>query len=204
MPASIKPEPKSFSMKNIRFLLLLLLPFVIACTKDDNEALNYNSSSTIYSDENTTTFREILLVLKPYLLVDGHKKYLVAEEISNVSLTINDKFWGSFDSYTINTSLYGNTSQSGNYVVSDSMVRYPVIAPYQSLKDTLTTAGEYAQLLNNLFTLEPGFYFCRLTSFEIKDVNGETHSFETNIMQAIEIKENSRSAFLGEFEVLIF
>lgn len=204
MSDSLKPEPQFFNMKNIRLLLLLLLPLLMACNKDDNEAWNYNSSSTIYSDENTTAFREILLVLKPFVMVDGQKKYVVAEEISNVSLTINDKFWGSFDSYAINTSLYGNTSQTGNYLVSDSMVRYPVIAPYQSLKDTLTTAGEYAQLLNNLMTLEPGFYFCRLSSFEVKDLTGETHSFETNIIQAIEIKENNRSAFLGEFEVLIF
>lgn len=175
----------------------------MAC-EDENEAWSYNSSSTIYSDENTTSFREILLVLKPYVMEDGQKKYVVADEISNISLTINDKFWGTFNSYSINPSLYGNTSLSGNYMVSDSMVRYPVIAPYQITKDTLTTAGEYAKLLNNLMTLEPGFYFCRLSSFEVKDVNGETHSFETNIMQAIEIKENTRSAFLGEFEVLIF
>lgn len=190
-------------MKNIRFLLFLLLPLLMAC-EEDNGPYNYDSASTIYSDENTTTFREILLVLKPYVLVDGQRKYVVADEISNISLTINDKFWGKFDSYSINATLYGNTSQSGHYMVSDSMVRYPVIAPYQLTKDTLTTAGEYAQLLNNLMTLQPGFYFCRLSSFEIKDVNGKTHSFETNIMQAIEIKEKSRSAFLGEFDVLIF
>jgi hypothetical protein len=185
-------------------ILLLLLPLLMACNKDDNEAWNYNSSSTIYSDENATAFSEILLVLKPYVMVDGHRKYVVTDRISNVSLTINNKLWGNFNSFAINTSLYGNTSQSGNYTVSDSIVRYPVIAPYQSLKDTLTTAGEYAQLLNNLMTLEPGFYFCRLSSFEVRGLSGETHSFETTIVKAIEIKENSRSAFLGEFEVLIF
>lgn len=190
-------------MKNLRILLFLLLPLLMAC-EEDNGPYNYTSESTIYSDENTTSFREILLVLKPYVTVDGHKKYVVADEVSNVSLTINDKFWGSFDSYALNTSLYGNTIQSGIFMVSDSLVRYPVIAPYQITRDTLSTAGEYAQLLNNLMTLEPGFYFCRISSFEVKDVSGVIHSFETNIMQAIEIKENSRSAFLGEFEVLIF
>ena len=190
-------------MKNTRFLLFLLLPLLMAC-EEDNGPYNYDSASTIYSDENTTAFREILLILKPYVMEDGQKKFVVAEEISNISLSVNNKFWGNFNSYPINPSLYGNATQSGNYVVSDSMVRYPVIAPYQITKDTLTTAGEYAQLLNNLMTLEPGFYFCRLTSFEVKDVSGQIHSFETNIMKAIEIKENSRSAFLGEFEVLIF
>ena len=191
-------------MKNIRLLLFLLLPLLMACSEDENGPYNYDSSSTIYAEQTTTAFREILLVLKPYVMVDGHKKYVVADKISNVSLTINNKLWGNFNSFAINTSLYGNTSQSGNYTVSDSMVRYPVIAPYQSLKDTLTTAGEYAQLLNNLVILEPGYYFCRITSFEITDLNGKTHSFETNIMKAIEIKVNSRSSFLGEFEVLIF
>lgn len=190
-------------MKKIFTLLFLALLGFTSCEKDNADAYSYNSSSTIYSSENSTRFRELLLVLKPYVLVDGQKKYIVTEAVYNVKLSVNGKAWGSFDSYNVNTALFINSSQ-GDYLVTDTAVRYAVIAPYQSLKDTLTTAGEYAQLLNNIFTLEPGFYFCKVESFEVRDLSGVNRKFETPVLQAVEIKENSRSAFLGEFEVLIF
>lgn len=187
--------------KKYTLFFLALLGFA-SCEKDTTDAYSYNSSSTIYSSENSTRFKELLLVLKPYVMVDGQKKYVVTETVCNVKLSVNGKAWGSFDSYNVNTSLYVNSSQ-GDYLVSDTAVKYAVVAPYQSLKDTLTTAGEYAQLLNNIFVLEPGFYFCKVESFEVKNLSGVTHKFETPVLQAVEIKENSRSAFLGEFEVLI-
>lgn len=189
-------------MKKIYALLFLAILGFASCEKDSSDAYSYNSSSTIYSSENSIRFKELLLVLKPYVMVDGEKKYVVTETIYNVKLSVNGKAWGSFDSYNVNTSLYVNSSQ-GDYLVSDTAVRYAVIAPFQSIKDTLTTAGEYAQLLNNIFVLEPGFYFCKVDSFEVTDLSGVTRKFETSVLQAVEIKENSRSAFLGEFEVLI-
>lgn len=190
-------------MKKIFTLLFLALLGFTSCEKDNTDAYSYNSSSTIYSSENSTRFKELLLVLKPYVMINGQKKYVVTETVYNVKLTVNGKTWGSFDSYDVNTSLYVNSSQ-GNYQVSDTAVRYAVIAPFQSIKDTLTTAGEYAQLLNNIFVLEPGFYFCKVESFEIRDLSGAVRKFDTPVLQAVEIKENSRSAFLGEFEVLIY
>lgn len=207
LPAAYRDREIEFNQPQRTMKYLYLLTFtalfgLTACDKEYSDAYSYDSSSTIYTRENSTRFRELLLVIKPYLLENGQKKYIVTDAVRNVRLSINSKPWGSFNSLDVNTSLYLN-SALGEFRVSDSAVKYAVIAPFQSQKDTLTTAGEYAQLLNNIFMLEPGFYFCKLESFELKDLSGETHFYETSVIQAVEIRENTRSAFLGEFEILI-
>jgi hypothetical protein len=175
---------------------------LIGCTTDTNSPYSYSNESTIYSDTKTTQFKELVIIIKPYILVDNQKKYIVTDTIKNVNIKINNKPWGMYNSFGIDTSLFVNEKIS-NLHTSNSATKYPIIAPYKTSNDTLTTAGEYSDLLNNHLTLEPGNYICQVESFEIKQSDGTIKKVKPFIIAPIEIKENMRSALVGEFEVQI-
>jgi hypothetical protein len=191
-------------MRHYCLLLLLSAIFSLtACTEEDFTPFTYSSEATIYSQSGEQTrLRELLLVIKPYLLIEGEKKYIVTDSLYNVAISINLKPWGQFFSLPKDPELY-SSEPLNSYQVTAAQVKYGVLAPYRSDNDTLTTAGEYAQLLNNFILLEPGFYFCEVESFDIKDVNGNRKTVRTSILETVEIQANSRSAFIGEFEVLV-
>ena len=187
-------------MKKVVLILFIFILFN-GCQKDNPAPYTYNES-TIYSDNSKTLFSEILLILKPYIVSAGQKKYIVSDSIVNVILKLDNDQWGTYSSFPMDTSLIVNYSLS-NYLVSDSSVSYSIKIPYQPAKEVLTTAGEYSDLLNNTITLAPGFYFCSIESFEIKYQTGATKKVKPNISAAIEVKANTRSSFMGEFEVKV-
>jgi hypothetical protein len=181
-------------------LILLFIGILISCKKEDNSPYTYSSESTIYSESATTTFKEILFIVKPYIVVNNQKKYLVAEYINNISIKVNNSIWGSFQSLAIDTSIIDKESVN-NYLVSNSLIKYSVIASQQSDKDTLTTAGEYSDLINNFLTLKPGDYICQIDYFDIKLKNSQTKRIYPMITVPLVVKENVRSSFIGEFEI---
>lgn len=186
-------------MRNL-LLILLLSGFIVSCTKDANSPYTYSSESTIYSQTDNTLFKDILLIIKPYTLVNNQKMYLVAEKIENISILVNSNSWGNFQSLSVDTSKIAKTV-SGNYTLSSNPVKYAVIAPQQSDKDTLTTAGEYSDLINNFLTLKPGDYICQLEYFDIKLNNSITRRIYPMLTMPFEVRENTRSSFIGEFEI---
>ena len=82
-----------------------------------------------------------------------------------------------------------------------SSVQYTVIASQQSDKDTLTTAGEYSDLINNFLTLKPGDYICQIDYFDIKLSNSQIKRIYPMITVPLEVKENVKSSYIGEFEI---
>lgn len=189
------------TMRNILLGIILLGAFS-SCKKDSGSPYTYSSESTIYSETEKTAFKEILLIAKPYIMVNNQKKYLVAESLSNVTIKVNNSLWGAFESMPVDTLLV-DRAISGSYVVSDIPIKYPVIAAKQAEKDTLTTAGEYADLINNYLTLKAGFYICQVSSFEIKLKNKGIKKVYPMITVTMEVKENVKSSFIGEFEIEI-
>ncbi|NOU45473.1 MAG: hypothetical protein HOO86_00240 [Bacteroidales bacterium] len=189
-------------MKKILATVGLLIALVIMGCSKDNSPYSYPNESTIYSETNKINFRELLVILKPYTMVDNQKKYILTDSLFNVHFSVNGNEWGKFNSAKTDTTRYQD-EMFNDFKVTDEVVKYPVIAPFQTAKDTLTTAGEYSDLLNAYFTLEPGFYICNVESFEFRDENGVMKKVETTIIEPVEIKENLRSAFIGEFEILI-
>lgn len=189
-------------MKTNTLLLLSGIMILLSCSKEDYYPFPYSNESTIYSESDDTRFREFLIILKPYIEVNNEKKYLVTDTILNVGININGKDWGKFSSFDIDTSLFIKETEN-KYKVTSDIIKYSVIAPYQTSKDILTMAGEYSDMLNNYLILEPGFYICEIKSFEIKLNDGSKRKIDTFIVELIEIKENSRSTFVGEFEILI-
>jgi len=186
-------------MKNT-LLILLLVGIFTSCEKEDNSPYTYSSESTIYSDSETTMFKEILFIAKPYIVVNNQKKYIVAEYINNVSLKVNSAIWGTFQSLTVDTAQI-DKEPIGNYFVSNNEMKYSVIASQQSEKDTLTTAGEYSDLINNFLTLKPGDYICQIDFFDIKLQNAQIKRVYPMITVPLVVKENVKSSFIGEFEI---
>ena len=116
---------------------------------------------------------------------NDQKKYVLVDYVYDVKISMNTSQWGIFHSLSVDTSVYPNEIIQGINVCNDE-VKYSIIAPYQSSNEELTTAGEYADLLNHYFTLEPGFYICSVESFKMRMANANERTVKTHIVEAIE------------------
>jgi len=189
-------------MKKALFSLILIQYLIFGCSTNDDSPYSYSNEATIYTDTKTTQFRELMIILNPYLLIGNEKKYIVTDTLKNVIIKINNKNWGTFNSFEMDTSIFLK-EKTNNYYSTQKTTKYSVIAPYKSNSDTLKTAGEYSDLLNNFLTLEPGNYICQIVSFDLKQIDGKLQRIKPFIMIPIEVKENTRNALVGEFEVQI-
>ena len=181
------------------FYCLVVIFTLVSCNKDDGNPYSYDQQ-TIYSDTETNPFREFVMLLKPYILDNGVRKYIVEDSLFNVKVNINGQDWGEFASLKVDTSAYTIENLNG-FRVTAREVKYPVIAPYALPEDTLHTAGQFAALINNFYVLKPGDYIAEVPFFRVKRSDGVTVAVKANIVEWVRIEENSRSAFIGEFEV---
>lgn len=188
-------------MRKTLFVFMTFL-FLLGCKKEDGSPYSYSSESTIYSNTKTTKFRELVIIIEPYILVNNEKQFIVTDTIKNVTIKISNKLWGIYNSFGIDTSIFTKVKTNNLYVTS-TVIKYPIIAPYKNTSDILTTAGEYSDLLNDYLTLEPGNYICQIESFEIKQIDGTIKKIKPFIVVPVEVKENNRSALVGEFQVQI-
>jgi hypothetical protein len=189
------------NMRKLAFVFMILV-FLTGCVQKDYSPYSYSSESTIYSESSTTPFREFVIIIDPYLLIGYVKKYIVCDTLKNVNIRISDKPWNILNSFAIDTSLFIK-EKTFNLYLTNTIIKYSIIASYKTSADTLTTAGEYSDLLNNYLTLEPGNYICQIESFDIKQIDGSYKRIKPFIVVPVEIKENSRSSFVGEFDVQI-
>ncbi len=172
-----------------------------ACSKPKNQPYSYELS-TIYSASNNTNFSSILLDLKPYIMDNGVKKYIVDPVISNVVLKVDDNDFGDQNSLSLDTSII--TKQIvNNFFVTAEDITYPVNVPFRTDDKPLTNAGEFSSLLNNIIILSPGFYHCKIASFEIKTANNVTKKVLTNVSNYFEIRSGMKNYYFGAFEILI-
>jgi hypothetical protein len=162
----------------------------------------YSNELTIFSDYETSSFKDILFILKPFVMINGEKKYIVNDRIDSISIKVNDLEWGLFKSLSIDTS-HIQKEIINNHILSNMPIKYAVIAPQQPFKDTLTTAGEYSSLLNNFLVLQPGDYICQVEFFDIKLQSNQYQRVYPMISVPLFVLENSKSSFIGEFEIEI-
>lgn len=188
-------------MRKLSFVFMIVL-FIVGCKKEDYSPYSYSNESTIYSDSKTTQFREFVIIIEPYIMLGNEKKYIVTDTIKNINIKISNKLWGIYNSFGIDTSIFIK-EKTTNFYLTNTITKYSIIAPYKTSNDTLKTAGEYSDLLNNYLTLEPGNYICQIESFDIKQIDGTIKKIKPFIVVPVEVKENTRSALVGEFEVQI-
>jgi hypothetical protein len=192
--------------KVMRVLIVLFVSALLAlasCSKDDGYLYQYDEP-TIYSASDNIVFSEIILFLKPFVNDGSRKKYIVTDSLRNIVIKINNKAWTTPNSYGLDTIHINNKSSVNNYRVTPDAITYPVQINVVSYPETFETAGQYADLLNNYFHLDPGTYICQLYSFDVKDISETTTTIYTpSISFPLEIKPGQKSINVGEFEVLI-
>jgi hypothetical protein len=130
--------------------------------------------------------------------------YAVADRLENVRLTINEKLEKRSDSYPLDAVHVADREVCGEYWATEQVIHYPVVVGVSMVPESLTTAGEYADLLNDYLYLQPGAYVCRIVSFDIQTAGGERRTVYTPALSVpLEVEENKASVFLGDFEVEI-
>ncbi len=184
-----------------KIILLFSTALFFGCTKKDYSPYSYEES-TIYSENNKQNFSNIVLSIKPYIMVANTKKYIVNQKINKVTLTINDDDFGYNSSFGLDTSIILKQTIN-SYLVTDEELVYNAVVPFIRPENATITAGDYSSLLNNFVILRNGFYSCRLNSFEIKLANGTIKKVSTNISRIIEVTSNTTSCSMGSLEVLI-
>lgn len=190
-------------LRSIGISLLIVSFLFTGCEKDEDlSPYSYQNESTIYSGGSTIQFREILLTIKLFVNTPDGKKYVVTDSLLNVTIKMNEVVWGVMNSLSIDTSAIVK-ELNNSYFLTEFPVKYNILARYQPSKPVLTTAGEYADMLRSFLILEPGFYFCRIISFQFRMPDGKMKTVVPLISETIEITKDTRSLFLGEFEVEI-
>lgn len=191
-------------MKKIAAIAPLLgLMLSAACSKDDGyDTYSYNEP-TLYSSSGKAMFSEVILFLKPYVLDDdGTKMYVVVDSLRNISVAINDRMQRPCTSYGVDTAHVADKSVVGGYSVSSEPIAYPVQVKIMLYPDELQTAGQYADLLTDYFAMSPGAYIFRVLSFDVLSATGQpTTIYTPRLSLPLEVKENSVSVSMGEFEV---
>ena len=185
-----------------KLCIVFVIMFLLACDKGNETDYSYSSESTIYSSSQKTILRELMFMLKPYLFHEGTKKYIVVSSITNVKVLINGQEWGIFQSFEVDVSRI-NKEEVNNFYVRSEPVKYVTQAPYLISSQILTIAGEYSELLSRYISLQPGGYICQIEYIELIDNNGYTHRAYPLIAEYFDVKENTVSAYIGEFEILI-
>lgn len=185
-----------------RIYLFLFIFSLCACEKDDSTPYTYSTESTIYAPSEQTALREIVFMLKPYIRHRDEKKYIVSPYITNIHVLVNGRTWGNFESLKTDTASIGK-ERLGNFHVCTNPIKNIVTASYRISDETITTAGQYSDLLNGYLSLRAGEYICQIDYFELTDISRTVHRIYPLIAERFEVKENSVSVFVGEFDILI-
>ena len=189
------------------FILIVVITtlFVVvftSCSEDGGLPYSYSSESTIYSTSNQHILRDLMFILKPYMIHEGVKKYIVVSSIDSINILINGQEWGKSSSLAVDVSNINKTVME-NFYVRTEPVKYVTKAPFVLSNEILSTAGDYSELLSRYMSLQPGGYICQIEYIELTDNNGDTHRYYPLIAEYFEVIENIVSAYVGEFEILI-
>ncbi|MDL2223475.1 hypothetical protein LJB98_05190 [Bacteroidales bacterium OttesenSCG-928-M11] len=182
-------------------LFSILLP---SCSEEDDYYPYYSYDSSIYSDSDKVYMSEMILFIRPYIVENGERKYIITEKIFDLRLKINNFWSGSFDSYFFDLSHLNPQDQNDQYFLSKEAIPYPFSIEISTVPDELLTAGDYSNLLNNRWNLQPGAYITQIQSFYIRTIEGKDILVTTpSLIVPLEIKEGVASVNLGTFDIEI-
>lgn len=186
----------------ITVILVTILLFN-SCGKDDSFSdETYYNSSTIYSTDNSSDFRELVCIINLVKENGADDLYMVTPTIHEIVFTVNGKEWGVYNTLEIDTTQV-NYIQDNDLFFSTYPLNHSLIAPYIPSSDTLTMAGEYADLLLDINVIEPGSYLCRFESLKYTDANNDTITIYPQLVAPFVVEENAISTYLGTFDIYI-
>jgi hypothetical protein len=159
----------------------------------------YGPYDNIVSDEEIVQFEELILLIN---LKISDSAYLVVKSIDSISLYVNGNYWTKVSSDTIDTSLIETYSYE-NMSITQQKINYFVAAEQDIEEISFTTAGDFAQYINNIYELYPGEYACFIESFQITLNDGTIKVFRPLKYEIFKIEENTKSAYVGEIEIYI-
>ena len=183
-------------MKKAFYFILIIILFG-SCRKEDSE---YDSTKNVVSNSQTINFEELILLIS---LKTSDTSYLVVPNIDSVNLYVNDYYWSTKNSVTLDTANIEKYMFNNMYNTSNRL-NYLVLAKKGNVNSNFTTAGEYAQYLNSLLQLKPGEYACLINSFQIRLIDNTIKTYYPLSYKIFKVQENNYSAFVGEIEIKLY
>jgi hypothetical protein len=181
-------------MKRLFYFLLIGL-LAVSCEDRSNNSAEIN----VVSEDGSVPFEELLILIN---IKTTDSTYLVVNSIDSVSIFINNFYWTKINSESLDTSKV-DKYLVGNKYQTDNKINYLIIANQDIEQPDFTTAGEFAQYLNAVHVLKPGEYACLIESFQITFSDNSTKTYYPLEYTTFKVEENSRSAFVGEIEIIL-
>ena len=168
----------------------------MSCQKDGS--LN-SADRNVVSEEESTQFEELLILVS---IKTTDSTYLVVESIDSVNIFVNDFYWANVSSDPINTANVDKFTV-GNMTVTTDKLNYLIVAEQEIEDPDFTVAGDFAEYLNSFYDLDAGEYACFIESFQVTFNDNSTKKYYPLTYEIFKVEENTRSAFVGEFEIKI-
>lgn len=176
----------------------------VSCSKDGNYSSYTYDDETIYSGSNKILLTEVVGFLSPYIIDNGEKKYVAADNLKNIEFKIHNKNWFLDSTYTVDTVYINNKETLGEYVVSSQEIKYPMVLNVRKLPENMETAGDYSEMINNYYVLPTGTYVLQIVSLDLVLRSGSVQKVYTpTLYTSLEVKDGNATANIGNFEVLI-
>lgn len=183
--------------RRVVYLFALLLPCLVFLHSCTQEGIGQFDDAVVDNSNSPNKFRQITFTVSLHNTAAG---YANIEKIDSLKLRVNGKTWGNFSSETADTT--GRTELTvGNIAYSAAKLNYLVIAPYQLAIDTLATAGDYAQYLNQRLVIQPGEYVCEVAEVKFKNALGAWVTLKPRVYKDFTVVANTVSSYAGDIEV---
>lgn len=179
-----------------KVLFILCLACLLGCGEkyDNDHPIGYDA---IVGNHVDSQLKQIVFTLD---LQYSDSLYLVTDSVYNLEIFLNNQFWGSFQSTTIDTSAF-QTKKLDHSLFSSVPVEYLFVTVDQADQDTLSTAGDYARALKELLSIPAGDYVAELRSVSWTATDGTIISRPIRDVIPFKLSGDTRSLYLGSFSV---
>ncbi|MDR1182477.1 MAG: hypothetical protein LBL13_10920 [Bacteroidales bacterium] len=180
--------------------LILCITLLFGCSKRSEEDSSTSAERNVVSDETTTSFKEILMLIN---LKTTDSTFLVVKSIDSVTIFVNNKFWSQSSSQSIDINNI-EKSVNGNKYETNNKLNYLLIAEQTDTeKPDYLRAGDFAQYLNESLDLKPGHYACLIESFQVTFNDNTVRKYYPFEYRIFKVEPDSKSSSLGEIELKI-
>ena len=188
---------KRKELKGIAGLWIIFM-LLSACSSDEWE------SSIDKNDREEASFSKMIFFLNPYIEIDNVRQHILTDTLYNVSVKIDGSKTFTTNSLGVNSALVSDKATENEFLITSQKMSYPVVMNIQIAPEKLETAGQYADMLNDYFTLSPGIYVCQIESFTVKTISGRQIIIYTpELSYPLEVKAGQVSENIGEFDVRV-